>query len=147
VVYLFPFFSVHAATSDASFNSSMQILDNDPNVLKGPIWHTSPLNKRLQRMETARLWGSHVLRWTAVVNPDGSRTIVIMTRLPDDFLADDPDEFDIFIQRGADFISADSVLSNAFAFSRHSNIGMFGLFFCKWGGITKEWVWTGDRWE
>ncbi len=139
--------SARAATNDMAFNDCIQDLETNPSVSGDVSWHTSPLDPKLRRLEGAQLWGDHIVRWMVHRNQNGSRTIIIMTRAPDDVLADDPDSFDFYMQRGRTFTYVDAVSSSAVAISKHSNDGVSGLWVCTKDRIYNEWFWIGDDWK
>jgi len=72
--------TAQASADDFMFKSCLQTLALDPDVLRGQVWHNSPLDPKLEHAETAQLYGAKIARWTDHKNADGSRTIVIMVR-------------------------------------------------------------------
>lgn len=138
--------TTHASTDDGPFNECLQVLASDSNVLKGQIWHTTPLDPMLERAESALLYGDKIVRWTDHENANGTRTVVIMERADIPQPEDDPDGFDVFIESRGKVRSMANVSANAFAFSKNSNDGVSGLFWCQWDRIYREWVWYRDNW-
>ncbi len=58
----------------------------------------------------------------------------------------DPDGFDVFMETQGNLKPLDRVSANAFAFSKNSNEGVSGLFWCQWNSIYNEWIWFEKDW-
>ncbi len=106
----------------------------------------SPLDPKPEHAETVQLYGAKIVRWTDHKNADGSRTIVIMVRDTLPQTEYDPDGFDVFMETQGNLKPLDRVSANAFAFSKNSNEGVSGLFWCQWNSIYNEWIWFEKDW-
>ena len=135
-----------AATNDNAFNRCAQEMDQLPGTLTTDHWHKTPLPPKLAQLEDPTLYGSIVLRWISLKNQNGTTTIVIFTRGPGLQFQDDPDEFDVFLEKEGYFYENSEVAVNDFAFSKQSSQGVNDLLFCTKDVIFK-WKWKKNNWE
>jgi len=140
--------SVRGATDDLAFQDCRDLLNQDSDVLPGQVWYKPPVDKATQSAIAPELkYGGTIVRWTYLVNEDGSKTIVVLNRdatIPQP--EDDPDVFDLFMEKGGVAVEIDGVSANAFAFSAYETDHVNGLLFCTHAKISPEWDWDGHDW-
>ncbi len=140
--------SVRGATDDLAFQDCRDLLNQDSDVLPGQVWYKPPVDRATQKAIAPQMrYEGSIIRWTYHINEDGSKTIVVLTRdasVPQP--EDDPDGFDIFLERGDVSVEQDEVSANAFAFSAYETDHVNGLLFCTHAVISPEWDWDGHDW-
>ena len=135
-----------AATNDNVFNQCVQIFDHLPNTQTTDHWHKTALEPKLARLEDPNLYGSVILKWISNKNQNGTTSFVIFTRDPGPQFGDDPDGFDVFVEKDGQFSEKAEVAVNGFAFSKESNQGVNDLLFCTLGELYK-WKWDKNNWQ
>ncbi len=136
-----------AALNDMAFNECIHALDQDFDILASDTWHKPPLNARIEQLIEPSLSGDAVIRWISHKNPNGTITIVVLTRdLTPDQPTADPDGFDVILQNRNNLAVKLWVSVNAFSFSKKSDRGVNSLLFCTQNRIFK-WKWNGNTWK
>jgi hypothetical protein len=138
-----------AATDDIEFDACRGLLKQDADVLPGQIWYKPPADAAIENVVRPEIkFDGPILRWTFLVNEDGSKTLVVMTRDTNGpQLQSDPDGFDVFMEMKGVFYEKDGVAADSFAFSAYETDHVNGFFFCRNGVISPEWDWDGENWS
>jgi hypothetical protein len=136
-----------AATDDNTFNDCIRLLNQQPDVIKNQIWYTTGLDKKIKKLEDSILYGGFVVRWTSHKNEDGTRTYIILNRGTDPAPEDDPDGFDIFIERNGNASYIETFAVNAEAFLKDNDAGIAGIVSCTQGEIGGRLMWNGHKWD
>jgi hypothetical protein len=140
----------YAATDDIAFDGCRDLLNQDPDVMPGQVWHKPPIDAATEKALTPDLreYLGTIVRWTYLVNADNSRTVVLMTRdLSEPQPEDDPDSFYVFMEKNGISVSHGVAAVNAFAFSAYETDNVNAFFFCTHGAISPEWDWDGQDWS
>jgi hypothetical protein len=88
-----------AATDDVAFNSCLKELHQQSDVLKTNSWYETSPPPAIQRFEEALSADGHIQRWTFHKNINGAVALIVLERGNDAAPADDPDDFDVFLER------------------------------------------------
>ena len=139
-----------AAKDDVAFDQCLQAFKINPGVMKGVAWHATPLPAPVEKVvEVPDIEGWKIVRWTSHHNEDGTTSYIILTRDPDrNRIEDDPDLFELVLERHNFAKITDYVASNAVVFSKKSSQGVAGVQVCSRGGPLPypPFMWNGHHW-
>jgi hypothetical protein len=136
-----------AATDDIAFNDCLRLLNQQPDVIKNQVWHSTPLDKKIEKLEKSILYGGFVVRWTSHTNKNGTRTYFVLNRGTDPAPEDDPDLFDIIIERNGNITYVETFSVSAEAFLKDNGASIAGIVSCTQGEIGGRLVWNGHKWD
>jgi len=136
-----------AATDDVAFNSCLKELHQQSDVLKTNSWYETSPPPAIQRFEEALSADGHIQRWTFHKNINGAVALIVLERGNDAAPADDPDDFDVFLERKGIIVYIETFGVNAEAFLGTRTAGINGIVSCKQGDIGGRLSRNGHDWE
>jgi hypothetical protein len=136
-----------AIASDLGFESCDEALHQSTKVIPGETWQRGTLPARilsyLSTLKGGLMDDAIVLQWGDRTNPNGSITFIVNMDYPHQEMSD----WLLLVDDGHNINLKEFVYADAFAFSKHSSEGVYGLYFCGKDGISHEWVWAGADWK
>jgi len=136
-----------AATDDVAFNLCLKRLSQQRDVLNTNSWYDSSPPAAIERFERALSGVGHIQRWTFHKNIDGTETFIVLDRGSDAAPEDDPDDFDLFIERKGIIVYVETFGVSAEAFLKTRTTGVNGIVSCTQGEIGGRLSWNGHDWD
>jgi hypothetical protein len=122
-------------------------LNQQNDVLKTNSWYDISPPPAIQKFEKLYSVYGHVQRWTFNENINGTKTFIVLNRGNDAAPEDDPDDFDVFIERNGVIFYVQTLGVSAEAFLATKTSGVNGIVSCKQGDIGGRLFWNGHDWD
>jgi hypothetical protein len=136
-----------AATNDVAFNLCLKRLSQQRDVLNTNSWYDSSPPPAIERFERALSDDGHIQRWTFHKNINGTVTFIVLNRANGAAPQDDPDDFDVFIERKAIIVYVETFGVSAEAFLKTRAAGVNGIVSCTQDKIGGRLSWNGHDWD
>jgi len=136
-----------AATDDVAYNSCLKQLNQRSDVLRSNTWYNISPPPAIQKFENLYSGYGHIQRWTSHKNVNGTVTFIVLNRGNDLVTEDDPDCFDVFLQKRGLILYVDTFSASAEAFLTISTAGVNGIISCTQGDVGVRQFWNGHDWD
>jgi hypothetical protein len=138
-----------AATDDLAFNDCLKRYAHLPEMQPDQVWNDGALPERIKKSMQLEPSAEFIVRWEKAMNPNGTTTIIVLTRYPGSQDEDAQDLFHVLLQN-RDKVSLKMIIAaNASFFAKKSSDGVYGLLFCTQGDLDLKQLllWNGQTWD
>ena len=137
--------SATAEIDDKAFNQCMALYSHDPDVDKGQVWHTTPVEADVQKLLDPQFSGDHIIRWTAYKLQNGNAIFIVLERGTDSDEAYELDSLFIVTKTHGVIEEKNWFVVDALVFGNFTKDGMPSIIPCN-SAIYPKIDWNGHDW-